>query len=289
MEKQEALEQSFITGHTQNLSSQVEKGITSVIISPVPERFSIPLSGFVDEGYISIETVTEENLWVELLMAHFSRWDDESEWEKFGESKISVAEQQAWEESRRIVAELEAQKARDILAEQNMSEEERNRLRQEKKDREREEFEQSKSIAIIRYQEIQGAINVLESTSAERGLTEEERIILINLRDEALDLSLRYEMFRTITPEEHLQSAISTLADQSFLIQYYNELLSSCKSESEANSIKHDIYLFESYVTLAEDAQKQWDAGASVEYILDYIDSRINEIFLEAAKLFLST
>ena len=199
--------------------------------------------------------------------------------------QLSASEQEAWETSRRIVSEIEAQKEQDIRTQQSISEDERNTLLQTEKDLELAEFEQAKIAAYARYQEIQSNIADLSAIRAERTLTEDEIIELIHLQDVALDLAQRYELFRTITPEERLQNVIDTLAIGGSFLQYHRDLLASSDSDSEMRSYQYEIFLAESYMALADEVQKQRDEGISVDALMSYIDIRRTEILAEAMEL----
>jgi len=92
--------------------------------------------------------------------------------------------------------------------------------------------------------------------------------------DEALDLEHRYEINRSISPEEQLQNTIDTLRSEGDSIEHFLKALETASTPMQTQSILRQISMAESYVALAEDVQSQWDSGASVEYLQGYIDSQ---------------
>jgi len=186
----------------------------------------------------------------------------------------TVDDHQAWELSRKIVAEIEDNKANSILAEQPFDMDEPDSLLQAERQIDVGVFEVEKELAIVRCGEIYASIADFDELSLERQLTAEEEIVLISLQDEALDLEHRYEIYRSISPEEQLHVIINTLRSEGDYLEYFFEILESARSPMQTQSVLHQIFLAESYVALAEDVQAQWDSGASVEYLHSYIDSQ---------------
>jgi len=188
-------------------------------------------------------------------------------------SAAPVSEEQLWRSTRQTVAEIEKQKAIDILEERTMTDGEREVLAQAQKEEAAVVFEDEKKVATARYWELQELVTELEAESRRRSLAEEEQLELINLRDEALDLSLRYELFRTVTEEEELRSTISTLISQETYLEGFYKELKTAKPEHVA-SCEAQIFMAGSYAALGKEAQLMWDEGASIEEVRAYIDTQ---------------
>jgi hypothetical protein len=191
-------------------------------------------------------------------------------------------EDYTWEISRINVAEIEAQKSAYILAEKSLNEEERNSLSQVEKANIIETYEKDRIDAIARYDVIQNSIEELNQASAELPLSEKERIELISLNDEALDLAHRYELFDSISPDEEFQFVIDTLRSEGDSLEYFHDALTIANSASQVQSIQRQIFLAESYVALADDVQEQFDAGFGIDFLMSYITTQRERILAES-------
>jgi hypothetical protein len=190
-----------------------------------------------------------------------------------GEETSSTTSIDAWEISRQLVAEIEAQKADQStdMTDQTVDNEYLTSVR-----------EAERQIAETRYQELQIAIQALNQQNDAGLLSQSERVALIGMQDEALDLSLRYELLYTVTDDDKLQTIIDTLASEGDAIDYLSLELTGAESTVQIQSIQRQIFLAESYVALADDVKSQWDAGASVDDLLSYINVQREQILTEA-------
>jgi len=193
-------------------------------------------------------------------------------------NSFTLSEKDAWDISRKHIAEIEQKKADEIIADQSMSVNEQNLLLQKEKNKQNKELEKAKKAAKIRYEDILASIENINQKSINSQLTEVETIELINLEDEAFDLAQRYEMFKTITPEEKLLSVINTLRSEGDVLPNYYDTLKSTKSATIMQSINRQIFLAESYMDLADDVQKKWNDGADIDFLNDYIDIQREDI-----------
>ena len=192
-----------------------------------------------------------------------------------------------WEKSRQVVAEIEAQKAKDILAEQSMSKEEKDAQWRQAQSEKKAESEKNQANARVRYAELQNLIEKFEAEHAGRELTEKEQVEWINLKDEALDISQRYELFGSDTEEEELQRAIhSMIASGEETLQCLYKELESEKEDIHISSLHQQIFVSESYVVLGKEAQEQWDNGADIDTAWTYMDIQRARIQAEAGARF---
>ena len=201
-------------------------------------------------------------------------------------STYTSNEDDAWETSRRVVAEIEAKKATDLQAELLLSSEERNAFSQTEAKKESEAYEKDRSTAIARYSVIQDSINVLTRASMETPLSEDDRVTLINLNDEALDLAQRYELFVAISPEAEFQSIIDTLRSEGDSLEHFYSELNSATTQSQVESIQRQIFLAESYVALTDKLQELLNSGASINVLKSFIAENRESILAKSYELY---
>ena len=176
------------------------------------------------------------------------------------------------------MSDIEAQKAKDILFQQSLSEADRAAKLEDEKAKEEEKFKKEKQEAISRYKEVQKEIDKINTQSQSEALTEDKKIELINLQDELMDLDFRYELSHTVMPEEKLKTVIDTLKFEGDNVNLLYQLRRSQKSEDHEKSLEVQIFLGKAYGNLANDVQTKWDNGASIDSLFAYIDTEREKI-----------